>query len=78
MIDYSEILKDIDSFFNFLFKEFPQALIYEKKWKIYHMNIIEKSSKINLLSKKDLYFIARKHFTDSVLISKYIEEKNIH
>lgn len=77
MIDYKEILNDLDSFLNFLLENFPDALKYEEKWKRYHMKIIEENKKISLVSKRDLYFIARKHFTDSVLISKFIKESSI-
>lgn len=77
MIDYQEVLKDIDSFFNFLLREFPEALQYEEKWKKYYMSIIRESSKIALVSERDLYFIARKHFTDSVLISRHIDKQSI-
>lgn len=77
MIDYREILRDMDVFLEFLLKEFPEALKYEEKWRKYHMKIIEENEKASLVSKKDIYFIARKHFTDSLLISRCIKESSV-
>jgi len=70
-------MEDIEIFFDFLKRDFPEKLIYKEKFEIYYKKIIEENEKINLVSKKDKEFIARKHFLDSMLISNFIEENEI-
>ena len=76
MID-KEIIKDIEIFFDFLQKNLPEKKIFTQKFEKYHKKIIEENEKISLVSKRDIYLIARKHFLDSILISNFIEEDEI-
>jgi 16S rRNA (guanine527-N7)-methyltransferase len=70
-------MEDIEIFFDFLEKEFPEKLIYKEKFEIYYKKLKEENKRINLVSKNDVNFIARKHFLDSILISNFIEEEKI-
>ncbi len=77
MINHKEIRNDIEIFLDFLEKKLPEKKIYVEKFKKYHEKIIKENEKMSLVSKKDIYSVARKHFLDSVLISNFIEEKEI-
>ncbi len=76
MID-KKVFKDIEFFFDFFEKNLPEKKICIEKFEKYHKKIIEENEKFGLVSKRDIYLIARKHFLDSVLISNFIEEDEI-
>lgn len=77
MINRKEIINDIEIFIDFLEKKLREKKFFIEKFKIYHEKIIRENEKINLVSKRDIYLVARKHFLDSILISDFIEEKKI-